>query len=116
MCAGALLILDTRWLYLLLSLTVITAAWAGRRQPALLRVVLWLALVFPAWKEVQRWRDQGAARADTPVIGGDAAMIRALVAAEETTLKLNPRMGALSKGMLNLRLPGPGTEAVFALR
>lgn len=48
------------------------------------------------------------------MIGDDAAMIRALVAAEETTLKLNPKMGVLSKGLLNLRLPGPGTETVFA--
>jgi hypothetical protein len=48
------------------------------------------------------------------VIGDDAAVIRALVTAEETYLTLSPKMSALSKGLLNLRLPGPGTERVFA--
>ncbi|MBI4324294.1 MAG: VCBS repeat-containing protein [Chloroflexi bacterium] len=120
-CVGALVKWDTRWLYLLLGLTVIAALWAGRRQPALLRVLLLLALVFPTWKEVDRRRHQVAARADAPgirekaaVAGDDAAVISALVTAEETNLKLSPKMSALSRGLLNLRLPGLGAEAVFA--
>ena len=118
---GALLKWEMRWLYLLVVLTVIAGLWAGRRQPALLRGLLGLALLFPAGKEVARWREEGAAGASgtgTSRKGGgsgdDAAMISALVTAEETTLKLNPKMSALSKSLLNLRLPGPGTETVFA--
>src|SRR6266540_3242764 len=49
-CAGALVKWDARWLYLLVGLTVIAGLWAGRRKPALLRALLLLALVFPAWK------------------------------------------------------------------
>jgi hypothetical protein len=127
-CVGALAKWDARWLYLPLALAVVAALWAGRRQPAVLRVLLGLALVFPVWKEVARGRHPIAARADAPVtrekaptvrekaptIDVDAPMIRALVSAEETTLKLNPKMTALSKGLLNLRLPGSGTETVFA--
>ena len=44
----------------------------------------------------------------------DGAMISAVVTAEETCLTLSPKMSALSKGLLNLRLPGPGTETAFA--
>jgi ASPIC/UnbV protein/VCBS repeat protein len=44
----------------------------------------------------------------------DDAVISALVTAEETCLILSPKMRALSKGLLELRLPGSGTGAVFA--
>ena len=118
---GALLKWDARWLYLPLALTMLAATWAGRRQPALLRGLLCLALVFPAWTEVQRWRHPAAAGTDGPLLqekavvaDRDAAMVRALVTAEETTLKLNPKMSALSKGLLDLRLPALGTEPIFA--
>ena len=40
-------------------------------------------------------------------------MISALVTAEETLLALSPKMSVLSKGLLTLRLPGPGAEEVF---
>ena len=112
---------DVRWLCLPLALTVLAGAWTGRRQPAFLRLLLWLALVLPAWQEIQRWGERGAVRAEAPgrhekeaSAEGDASMIRALVAGEETTLRLNPKMSALSKDLLNLRLPGPATEAFFA--
>ena len=36
----------------------------------------------------------------------DTAVIRALVASEETYLNLDRKMDALSKGLLDLRLPG----------
>src|SRR5438034_7796335 len=78
----------------------------SRRWPTLLRVsLLLLALVFPAWKKVE-------ARENSP--SEDARRISALVTAEETLLTLSPKMSALSKGLLDLRLPGPGAEAVFA--
>ena len=113
-CVGALAKWNARWLYLLLGLTVIAALWAGRRQPALLRALLLLALVFPAWKLVDRRPNRVEARENSAVSGDDAALISALVTAEETYLKLSPKMSALSKGLLDLRLPGPGAEAVFA--
>src|SRR5438876_3091437 len=122
-CAGALVKWDARGIYLLLGLTVIAGLWVGRRQPALLRLLLLLALVFPIWKTIDRWPNRGVAgenapvtRGNAPSTGDDAAVISALVTAEETYLKLSPKMSALSKGLLNLRLPGPGAEAegVFA--
>jgi len=44
----------------------------------------------------------------------DAVVISALVTAEETSLKLNPKMALLSKGLLNLRLPDSEAQTVFA--
>ena len=62
-----------------------------------------LAVLLPACKKAQR----------TPV-ADDSAVISALVSAEETSLKLSPKMSALSAGLLELRLPGTGVESVFA--
>jgi hypothetical protein len=62
-------------------------------------------------------RAEAAVIAEKPVsAGNDAAVVSALVTSEETYLALSPKLSALSKGLLNLRLPGPGTEtaAVFA--
>src|SRR4051794_24776658 len=55
LCVGALVKWDASWLYVLLGLTLCAALWVGRRQPALVRVLLLLALVFPAWKLVDQW-------------------------------------------------------------
>ncbi len=100
---GALVKWEARWLDLLPGLMAIAAPGAARRSAAPLRVLVLLLLVFPACKKTEQ------------VTGGDdAAVIRALVTAEETNLKLNPKMSALSKGLLNLRLPVHGTETVFA--
>ena len=52
---GVLAKLDARWLYFAIGLTVVAALWAGRRQRVLLRVLVLLALVYPAWKIVDRW-------------------------------------------------------------
>ena len=117
-CAGALVKWDARWLYLLLALTVLAALWAGGRQPAFLRLVLLTVLVFPACKKADR-DDKDASRGDKPMLGEDVAakdtaIISALVTSEETCLALSPKMSVLSKGLLNLRLPAPGAEAVFA--
>ncbi len=113
-CAGTLLKWDERWLGALILLTVILALWSGRRQPAVLRVILCLALVVPAWKEFSRWSSGGTGSGGTFFTGDDAAVVSALVTAEETCLTLSPKMSALSKSLLNLRLPGAGAETVFA--
>jgi hypothetical protein len=122
-CAGALVKWDATWLYLLVGFTTIAGLLAGRRQPAILRLVLLLALAFPLWKKFDQWTTPTAADKNAAVIAekpvaivDDAAVIRALVTSEETYLTLSPKMSGLSKGLLNLRLPGPGTEveAVFA--
>ena len=110
-CAGALLKWESSWLYFLVGLTWIAALWVGRRQPALLRLLLLLALAVPAWKIAGRWRDRTPGR-EGPA--DDAAVISALVTSEETHLTLSPKMAALSRALLNLSLPGPGAEAVFA--
>lgn len=41
-------------------------------------------------------------------------MVSALVTAEETCMSLAPKMTALSRGLLDLRLPAPGAEPIFA--
>ncbi len=48
--------------------------------------------------------------------GADDALVRALVTAEETGLIVSRKLEVLSKGLLDLRLPGPDPEAaaVFA--
>ncbi len=107
---------DTGWLYLLLGLTTIAALWVGRRRPALSRMLLLLALVFPVGKTIDPWSARGAARKTAALIANDASVISALVTAEETYLTLSPKMSVLSQGLLDLRLPGPSAEAgaVFA--
>lgn len=44
----------------------------------------------------------------------DAEVISALVSSEETYLVLSQKAQALSRGLLNLRLPGIGAESIFA--
>ena len=120
LCVGALIKWDARWLYLLLGLTVIAGLWAGRPR-ALPRALLLLALVFPVWKKLEQRPHPVAAGVNAAATGAkaapvtdDAAVISALVTDEETYLTLSPKMTALSKGLLDLRLPGPGADAVFA--
>ncbi len=55
-----------------------------------------------------------AAGAAAPSASGDAALIRTLVTAEETDLRLRVRMAVLSRGLLHLRLPAPDAQDVFA--
>jgi hypothetical protein len=64
-----------------------------------------LALLLPACKKDDRRRE---------AMTRDDAVISALVRAEETCLTLSGKMNALSKGLRNLRLPGAGSETVFA--
>src|SRR5262245_13019756 len=86
------------------------------RRLALMGLLLLGTLFLPACKKDDRGRDENTTRYEQAVDVKDSAIISALVTSEETCLKLNPKLGALSKGLLNLRLPGPGTEAetVFA--
>ena len=88
---------------------------------AVIAVVL-LVLVIPISKIAKKSPPKGGAHGNTPttlnstIKKHDGAVIRALVAAEETYLNLNQKMNALSEGLLDLRLPGPaaGTENVFS--
>src|SRR4051812_2162662 len=112
-CAAALVKWDAPWLYVLLGVMVFAALWVGRRQPALLRVLLLLALGFPAWKIVDQWRTRAALQGNVAVSGDDAATIRPLVTAEETDLNLGRKMSAFSRGLLNLRLRGRETKSFF---
>ena len=59
-CVAALVRLESRWLYLVLALAVAVGLWVGRRQAVYLRVLLVLALVFPAWKKIGHWRGRVA--------------------------------------------------------
>src|SRR5687767_5797769 len=98
LCCWALAKWDAHWLYGLLAASVAAGVWLGRRRPVWMHLLLVLALVFPTWKQVRLYRDRTMSR-------GDAEVISALVTAEETILELTPKLGALSKGLLNLRLP-----------
>ena len=121
-CGGALLKLNVPWLYLLIAISVTAALWVGRRQGWLLRAVVLLALAIPISKIVQKRSPKGDLHENTPTTftstseKRDGAVIRALVAAEETYLNLSPKMNILSKGLLDLRLPGPteDAESVFS--
>ena len=81
---------------------------------ALIAVVL--ALIIP-FLLVKKWRPKGDIHEKTPATltatfeKRDGAVIRTLVAAEETSLNLSPKMKVLSKGLLDLRLPGPTADA-----
>ena len=82
---------------------------------ALIAVVV-LALIIP-FLLVKKWRPKGDIHEKTPATltatfeKRDGAVIRTLVAAEETSLNLSPKMKVLSKGLLDLRLPGPTADA-----
>ncbi len=116
-CGGALLKLNAPWLYLLIAISVTAALWVGRRQGWLLRAVVLLALAIPISKIVQERPPKGDLHENTPTTftstseKRDGAVIRALVAAEETYLNLSPKMNILSRGLLDLRLPGPTADA-----
>ena len=83
---------------------------------ALIAVVV-LALIIPFSKIVKKWRPKGDIHEKTPATltatfeKRDGAVIRTLVAAEETSLNLSPKMKVLSKSLLDLRLPGPTADA-----
>ncbi|MBM3878214.1 MAG: CRTAC1 family protein [Verrucomicrobia bacterium] len=116
---GAMLSVDALWLPVAVGFAVAGALWVGRRQPIFLRVLVLLALVYPAWRIVQPGPSrpraasgEGAAQpAPASQAQSDDALIGALVTAEETHLALSPKLNALAEGLLDLRLPGPATAA-----
>jgi hypothetical protein len=120
--SGLLLKWDFTWLSLGTMTLAIAALVLGRRQPVVLRALVVLALIVPGWKLAARWFPGPTAGAVVTTAGrkvepkDDDAVIRGLVTAEETQLVLARKMSLLSKGLLDLRLPGPTAEAtnVFA--
>ena len=85
----------------------IVAAWFfGQKAAAWQRWGLLLLLAVPGWKAWEVREAKWVAQAD-------AASIRRLVDAEETLLALTPRLGEASKGLMDLRLPGPGAKPLF---
>ena len=116
-CVAALVKWDARWLYLLLGGAVLIGLFAGREERLPIRVLLLLALVFPAWKKGELvWRHHGAGRAEV-TDAQDAKVISALVAAEETYLVLTPKLNALANHLVESRRlegTGLGGESVFA--
>ena len=107
-CA-ALLRWQAPWLYALAAASVAGALWLGWHRSVLCRSAVLLSLVLPAWN-LRR-------NAPAPVAAGDdAEAISALVTAEETILALTPKLGALSKGFLDLQLPSPAGRELFRER
>ncbi|MDP6735285.1 MAG: CRTAC1 family protein [Nitrospinaceae bacterium] len=121
-CGGALLKHNEPWLYLPVIISVLTALWVGRRQGWLLRTLALLVLVIPISKLVKKSPPNADTHRGAPMTitasieKRDTAVIRALVASEETYLNLDRKMDTLSKGLLDLRLPGPavGAERLFS--
>lgn len=79
---------------------------------ALIALLLVCGAAFLKFRSPIEGSDKGSFSANQDdVKEQDTAVIRALVDAEETSLVLNRRMTVLSKALLDLRLPGPGTDA-----
>lgn len=124
--------LGAGWLDAAIGVLVLVALWVGRRQPLRWRAGVVLALVFPAWRLLDRPPKSPLPDpkvATVPASTGvpapvpapaappdDDAIIRAVVAAEETHLVLAGKLRRLSADLLDLRLPGTaaGEGAVFA--
>ncbi|MFO1497684.1 MAG: CRTAC1 family protein [Verrucomicrobiota bacterium] len=116
--AGATVIWPASALAWIVVGAVIAAAWIGRAQPALWRVLLVVPLLFPASRLASRSLAKTlpppqatAAPAPTPAAQNDDDTVRALVTAEETYLVLTRKMELLGQDLLGLRLPGPAATA-----
>jgi hypothetical protein len=89
----------------------------GRKQGWLLRVSVIISLVIPLSNMLKTRSSIGGSGELTAKVlvenfeKQDATVISGLVAAEETKLTLDREMAALSKGLLDLRLPGPRTDS-----
>lgn len=111
---AAVLNQDVCWVCAFVCLPAAVVLRGSFMPRALVGLLLLPALFFSGCKKDEQRPVESAPRVKTMAVPDDAAVVRALVTAEETTLKLNPKMNALSKGLLDLRLPAPGTETVFA--
>ena len=120
--SGTMLVFELPWLSLLVIASVIGALWKGHKQGWLFRIAILLALVIPFSKLLKdsdspERNDESSPKNLTENIEAqDTAVVRQLVAAEETNLILSHKMATLSQGLLDLRLPGPLTEAVGLFR
>ncbi len=116
-CSVALFKRDEPWLYLPLIISVLTALWMGRRQGWLLRAGVLIVFIIPLSKLANKPPQETNVQQSTPIKTTatiekrDTSVIRTLVAAEETYLNLDQKMSALSKGLHDLRLPGPAVDA-----
>lgn len=114
---GALLFWELGWLSLAISGMAVAAFWSGRQRPIVWRILVLLALVFPAWQLFNPKPPKIAVQESAVVVDSaytniaDDAVISALVADEETLLVLAQKMNILSQGLLDLRLPGLAAEA-----
>lgn len=79
----------------------------GKKTLYLLRLLLLWSLIFAASVVFPA---QGLVT-DKPGPAGDDALVRAIVTSEETYLVLTRKLDVLSRGLLDLRLPGPSAEA-----
>lgn len=118
-----LAILGWKYLSMAIVVTCVAALWAGRRWPLFWRFLAILALAYPTWllavrksKSPANTSSNTAAAVHQANIEDDNAVVSALVTDEETYLVLSRKMDALSRGLLDLGLPGPGEDAkeVFA--
>ena len=115
LCLGAWWKWDLRWMFPPIVVLGLAALWAGRHQILTMRALIVVALAIPIWKEVQHWRHPSADRSsDRSGPKDDAAVVRSLVTAEESYLKLTQKLNGLSKGLLQLRLPAPDASGIFA--
>ncbi len=80
--------------------------WVGRRRSLVTRGLVALPGLFAAWAVAQNQLRFQAPKTD-------AEIVQSLVAAEETMLKLNPKLELVSKGLFHLQLPAPVSESVF---
>ncbi len=106
-------------IFLFLLAGLVSGLWLGRKGSWGFRGLLLLSLALPLWKPPPHPAKQpGGIAMVRPVVeaaNNDGAVISALVAAEETCLKITPKMNRLSKGLMNLRLPD-GETNIFASR
>src|SRR6185436_14190756 len=87
------------------------SARTGKRLVLILLAACLCAAV--AWGVYRKQRGGPAGRGSSAE-AVDSGLISAVVTDEETCLTLGSRMAALSKGLLDLKLPAPGAEGVFA--
>ena len=106
---GALLRWQAPWLYVLVALLVLWAIWLGWRRSLFSRGIVLAALILPGWALFQNTGNNGSG-------SSDAEAISALVTAEETILALTPKLGILSKGLLDMQLPSATGRELFKER
>ncbi|MDH7501188.1 MAG: FG-GAP-like repeat-containing protein [Verrucomicrobiota bacterium] len=114
---GILAVVQSKYIGITIAITCAAALWAGRHRPLVWRLMAIVALVYPGWlllvhpslKMAQA--STSALAVQRPNMNEDDAVVSALVANEETLLNLSRKMAALSRGLLDLGLPGPAEDA-----